>query len=122
MQIKITMRYHLTAVRMVIIKTAGEDMEKRELSCTIERKWKWETFSHVLLFVCDPPGLYSPWNSQGHYTGVGSPSLLQGIFPTLDQTQVSHIAADSLPAEPQLVGMQIDTTIVENSMEIPLKN
>ena len=66
-----------------------------------------------------PPGLYSPWNSQGYFTEVGSPSLLQGIFPTLDQTQVSHIAADSLPAEPQLVGMQIDTAIVENSMEIP---
>jgi len=24
----------------------------------------------------------SPWNSLGQYTGVGSPSLLQGIFPT----------------------------------------
>jgi len=27
-------------------------------------------------------GLYSPWNSPGQNTGVGSPSLLQGIFPT----------------------------------------
>ena len=27
-------------------------------------------------------GLYSPWNSLGHNTGVGSRSLLQGIFPT----------------------------------------
>ena len=27
-------------------------------------------------------GLYSPWNSPGHNTGVGSFSLLQGIFPT----------------------------------------
>ena len=26
--------------------------------------------------------LYSPWNSPGHNTGVGSLSLLQGIFPT----------------------------------------
>ena len=26
--------------------------------------------------------LYSPWNSPGQNTGVGSPSLLQGIFPT----------------------------------------
>ena len=26
-------------------------------------------------------GLYSPWNSPGHNTGVGSLSLLQGIFP-----------------------------------------
>ena len=27
-------------------------------------------------------GLYSPWNSPGQNTGVGSVSLLQGIFPT----------------------------------------
>ena len=30
-----------------------------------------------------PHGLYSPWNSPGQNTGVGSYSLLQGIFPTL---------------------------------------
>ena len=39
MQIKTTMRYHLTAVRMAIIKkstnNAGEDVEKREPSCTV---------------------------------------------------------------------------------------
>ena len=29
-----------------------------------------------------PHGLYSPWNSPGLTTGVGSLSLLQGIFPT----------------------------------------
>ena len=29
-----------------------------------------------------PHGLYSPWNSLGQNTGVGSPFLLQGIFPT----------------------------------------
>ena len=28
-----------------------------------------------------PHGLYSPWNSPGQNTGVGSLSLLQGIFP-----------------------------------------
>ena len=35
-----------------------------------------------------PHGLHSLWNSLGQNTGVGSLSLLQGIFPT----QVSHIA------------------------------
>ena len=29
-----------------------------------------------------PHGLYSPWDSPGQNTGVGSLSLLQGIFPT----------------------------------------
>ena len=29
-----------------------------------------------------PYGLYSPWNSPGQSTGVGSLFLLQGIFPT----------------------------------------
>ena len=29
-----------------------------------------------------PHGLYSPWNSPGQNTGVGSLSLLHGIFPT----------------------------------------
>ena len=34
------------------------------------------------LTLCDPHELYSPWNSPGQDTGVGSVSLLQGIFPT----------------------------------------
>ena len=38
-----------------------------------------------------PHGLYSPCNSPGHNTGVGSLSLFQGTLPTRDQTQVSHI-------------------------------
>ena len=29
-----------------------------------------------------PHGLYSPWNSPGQKSGVGSLSLLQGVFPT----------------------------------------
>ena len=41
---------------------------------------KWKTLSCVWLFVT--PGLYSTWNSPGQNTGVGSLSLLQGIFPT----------------------------------------
>ena len=33
--------------------------------------------------LCDPVDyIYSPWNSPGQNTGVGSLSLLQGIFPT----------------------------------------
>ena len=39
--------------------------------------------SHSVMSNCLwPHGLYSPWNSPGQNTGVGSHSLLQGIFPT----------------------------------------
>ena len=41
-----------------------------------------------------PQGLYSPWNSPGQNTGVGSLSLLRGIFPTQGSiwvgNQLSH--------------------------------
>ena len=33
------------------------------------------------LTLCDPHGLYSPWNSPGLNTGIGSLSFLQGVFP-----------------------------------------
>ena len=42
-------------------------------------QWKWRSLSRVCL---RPHGLYSPWNSLGQNTGVGSRSLLQEIFPT----------------------------------------
>ena len=47
-----------------------------------------------------PNGLCSPWNSPGQNTGVGSRSLLQGIFPTQESNPGLQIEADSLPAEP----------------------
>ena len=60
-------------------------------------------FCYPEVYICDvkitqlcltlqPHGLYSPWNSPGKNTVVGSCSLLQGIFETQDRTQVSHIA------------------------------
>ena len=42
-----------------------------------------ESESHsVMSDSLRPHGLYSPWNSPGQNTGVGSLSLLQRIFPT----------------------------------------
>jgi len=38
--------------------------------------------THLCSTLCDPHGLYGPWNSPGQNTGVGRHSLLQGIFPT----------------------------------------
>ena len=51
-----------------------------------------------------PHGLYglyySPWNSPGQNTGVGSRSLFQEIFPTRIEPSSPTLQADSLPAEP----------------------
>ena len=49
-----------------------------------------------------PHGLCSPWNSLGQNTGVGSLSLLQGIFLTQGiEPRSPTLQVDSLPAEPQ---------------------
>ena len=42
----------------------------------------WSESCSVMSNSLWPHGLYSPWNSPGQNTGVGSLSLLQGIFPT----------------------------------------
>ena len=46
-----------------------------------------------------PHELYSPWNSPGQNTGVGSLSFLQGIFPT----QVFHTAGRFFTSWPKLL-------------------
>ena len=43
---------------------------------------KWSESRSVVSDFLWPHGLYSPWNALGQNTGVGSLSLLQGIFPT----------------------------------------
>ena len=42
-------------------------------------QWKGRSLSRVWFFATP---IYSPWNCPGQNTGVGSLSLLQGIFPT----------------------------------------
>ena len=52
----------------------------------IPKKMKVKSESESHSVVSDslwPQGLYSPWNSPGQNTGVGSLFLLQGIFPAL---------------------------------------
>ena len=43
---------------------------------------KWSESRSVVSDSLRPHGLYSPWHSPGQNIGVGSLSLLQGIFPT----------------------------------------
>ena len=56
----------------------------KELIISVKRwKWKWKSLSCVWLFASHR--LYSLWNSPGspgQNIGVGSLSILQGIFPT----------------------------------------
>ena len=44
-------------------------------------KMKWKSLSYISLFGTTWTVLYSPWNPLGQNTGVGSLSLLHGIFP-----------------------------------------
>ena len=46
----------------------------------------------VVSYSLQPHGLYSPWNSPGQNTGVGSLSLSRGSSQPRDWTQVSRIA------------------------------
>ena len=48
----------------------------------IKNMKKWSESHSVVSDSLWPHGLYSPWNSPGQNTGMGSLSLLQGIFPT----------------------------------------
>ena len=51
----------------------------------------------------------------GQSTGIGSLALLQGIFPTQGLNPgLSHLQADSLPAEPQ--GKPQNTGVVSLSL------
>ena len=43
---------------------------------------KWSESRSVVSDCLQPCGQYSLWNSAGQNTGVSSPSLFQGIFPT----------------------------------------
>ena len=72
-------------------------MLQKELTLTIAH----ESESHsVMSNSLGSHGLYSPWNSPGQNTGVGSFSLLQGIFPSPGiGLRSPTLQVDSLPAE-----------------------
>ena len=68
--------------------TSLTGMKKCYLEKTREERWRINKhfyYSESHSVVSDslwPHGLYSPWNSPDQNSGVGSLSLLQGIFPT----------------------------------------
>ena len=83
--------YHLLSL------LCGRQCSKHFTSANIH-----ESESHsVLSNSLQPHGLYSPWNSSGQNTGVGSLSLLQGNLPHPGiEPRSPALQVDSLPAEP----------------------
>ena len=57
------------------------DWDIQRFKKSIQDEWEWSVSESrsVMSNFLQPHGLYSPWNSPGQNTGVGS---LQGIFPT----------------------------------------
>ena len=66
----ITLPTKICLVKAMVFPVIMYGCEKVKVKCT----QACPTFCKV--------GLYSPWNSPGQNTGVGSLSLLNGIFPT----------------------------------------
>ena len=57
-------------------------LDHRKSKKVPEKYLKWSESRSVVSDSSRPHRLYSPWNSPGQNTRVGSCSLLQGIFPT----------------------------------------
>ena len=72
-------RFHLFIFVFISINLGGGS--ERIFLPMFSSKNKSESHS-VMSSSLQPHELYSPWNSPGQNTGVGSLSLLQGIFPT----------------------------------------
>ena len=72
----------------VAIPFSRESFQPRDqswASCIAVRFFSIWATSEICSVMSDslwPHGLHSPWNSPGQNIGVGSLSLLQGIFPT----------------------------------------
>ena len=69
-----------------------DDSRKMEIN-VVFNTWANKIVEYCVVKICHesrsvvssclgPRGLYSPWNSPGQNTRVGSLSLLEGIFPT----------------------------------------
>ena len=74
---------------------------------------KWKLLICVQLF--ETPWLYSPWNSPGQNTGVGSLSLLQGIFLTQESNQ-GLLHCRQILYQPSYLESQFFTLTAPNSV------
>ena len=76
---KDTLRCNCLEKRHLETPNVGSYLEVMGMNCNILVGSESHT---VMSDSLRPRGLYSPWNSPGQNTGMGSCSLLQGIFPT----------------------------------------
>ena len=73
----------------------------RSRACALQQEKRESESCSVVSDFLRPHGLYSPWNSLGQNTGVGSLSLLQGLFPTQGSNPgLPHCRQSLLPFEP----------------------
>ena len=84
--------------RILAVWTAVHLLNYKVILCLLSEKWKWKLLSCVRLLV-------TPWTIQQSMEfypleWVAFP-FSRGSFQPRDWTQVSRIAADPLPAEPQ---------------------
>ena len=77
---------HIYCTRYVLCNEESESVSHSVLSYSL-----WPCRSYRFLY---------PWNSPSKNIGVGSHSLLPGIFLTQGLNWVSYIATESLPSEP----------------------
>ena len=81
--------------------TKWSKSERERQTPYISYMWDLSESHSVVSNSLWPHALYSPWNSPGQNTGVGSLSLLRGIFPIQGSNPRSPpLQADSLPSEP----------------------
>ena len=81
-------------VQLALLQATNKCIIKSSIYDTLKSESEVAQSSPTL---CDPmdcslPRLLSPWNFPGKSTEVGCHFLLQGIFPTRDQTLVSRVA------------------------------
>ena len=88
--------------------------------------WWFSVVSNSLLtHGLEPTRLLCPWNSLGKNTGVGSHSLLQGIFPTQWSNLVSRIAGRFFTIwaikEANIIIQIIEGGMISQSQPVPFK-
>ena len=78
-------------IEKLYLQTVHQRKGGRVNCSSILHSWPWSESCLVVSDSSWPYGLYNPWNSPGQNTGVGSCSLLQGIFLTQGSNPVlSH--------------------------------